>query len=185
MTGGGGGSGGAKVSSGTAYSYPGAPSGFCEAFIPVSPSTGYSYVIGNGGINGTGSPAGAGQTGGTTYLSVNSVQYESTGGGGGTYSTTATSTYPTTNLAGNLAGTGENCNVNFMPPYNSQNGGSDYSGSISIIWGLDNIYTMFNQPPSYFANSGYGYGAMPVYGGSTGTAGLTGGSGAMLIQEYS
>lgn len=88
MWGGGGGGGGMKtVASGYGVAGGGGSGGYAEKTFTVTPSTGYTYQVGNGGSGGAGSIPGNGGTGQNSLFTVGGTTVTAFGGVGGTGST--------------------------------------------------------------------------------------------------
>lgn len=190
--GGGGQGGGATSGSSQAGAGQGGCSGgYFEAWISVSPSTGYSYVIGAAGSASTG--ASTGESGGNTTLTVGGTTYEGNGGPGGSVMAAGTG-IGSSGVGGGVGGTASNGDVNV----NGRAGWPAWRPSGSLAcggYGADSMLGLGGSAElqgGSAANAGRaatGFGAGGGGAISVGNAGAANGgagsSGALIIDEYS
>ena len=153
-----------------------------EVWIPVTPSTGYSYTCGTGG---TGVSAGTGNTGGTSTFIVGATTYTCYGGVGGTAATSAsTGSY--------LGGAGGAVSTNGLINNPGQPGAGGFTISATVYQSGDGAKSPFGaggigakSAGTGAAGTGFGSGgAGGAAGASTATTGGAGAPGMWISEEY-
>ena len=185
MVGGGGGGGGCSgLSSKLCAASGGASAAYLEKTISVSANTGYSYAVGSGGSGGI---AANGSVGGNTHLVIGETTLQTNGGNYG-YAQTASSVAITTlGGAGGAAAYGGDIGVQGTP------GGGSICISATVGLSGAGAQSPFggggrSQVSSTNGGDAFGYGAGgggSLSIGANNTTGGAGGSGLIIIQEYS
>ena len=189
--GGGGGQGGSPYTGGDG----GRGAAFAIDLVAVSPSTGYSYTVGNGGSGGsagTGAAGNIGGTGGATIFNGSILSYGARGGvgGAGTYTATTRTTYYGLNAGqteGGLGKAGVADGLKGQPstyrlggdggPTASAKGGGGGGGGSYGTGGTGGTGGVNNATAGgYGAGGGGGCGSSP-----TGGDGAAGGNGILMI----
>lgn len=172
LVGAGGGGGGSSNANRTGSGGGGGATGILQ-ISGLSPSTGYTIVIGAGGAGGIGLGVRAGVAGGNTSITIGATTYTAGGGAGG---------LGTTGNIGGVGGTATNCTINIQGQpgqVGNTSGGYASGGGGHSLFGFG-AYGLANNNNNGVAGQLYGGGG----GGGIGNAfdGGSGAAGAIIVE---